>query len=138
MKKFKILTIISISIILIISFFLYNKSNGVYKTTMRVDEIQNRNTYVPQSSSVDWTEEELLELRGNIGSHFSASKIDGELEVFGGGLSGNKYYEDLFLSKVKEGDTIDVIVDENNKTTKVYYKNILVLKSEMPIDWENR
>ena len=138
MKKFKILTIISISIILIISFFLYNKSNGVYKTTMRVDEIQNGNTYVPQSSSVDWTEEELLELRGNRQSNFYASKIDGELEVFGGGFGGNKYYEDLFLSKVKEGDTIDVIMNENNRTTIIYCKKIIVFKGGLPLDWEIR
>jgi hypothetical protein len=119
----KILTIISISIsiVLIASFFLYNKSNGVYKTTMRVDKITIR---------VDETNATL--------SQFFASKIDGELEVYGGGLGGNKYYEDLFLSKVKEGDTIDVIMNENNRTTIIYCKKIIVFKCGLPLDWEIR
>ena len=124
MKKFKILTIISISIILIISFFLYNKSNGVYKTTMRVDKITIRTIRVDETNATL--------------SQFFASKIDGELEVYGGGFGGNKYYEDLFLSKVKEGDTIDVIMNENNRTTIIYCKKTIVFKGGLPLDWEIR
>ena len=86
-----------------------HNSNGIYKSTMRVDEIDKN----------------ILSDGSSLGTTFQASKIDGELDRFGGGFK-NKYDGDLFLSKVKEGDTIDVIIDENTKTTNIYHKNVLV------------
>lgn len=102
-------------ILAIITLLTSCNSDGIYEATLRLDEINK-----PKEG---WS----------VFPNYSASKIDGDFEMMGGVVK-----DSTFFSKVKVGDTIKVVVNENYKTTKIYFKGKLIEKTNIPIDWDLR
>lgn len=102
-------------ILAIITLLTSCNSDGVYEATLRIDEINK-----PKNGMIVFPQ-------------YSASKIEGDLNGLAGGIK-----DSTFFSKVKVGDTIKVVINENDKTTKIYFKGKLIEKTEIPIDWDFR
>lgn len=102
-------------ILAIIALLTSCNSDGVYEATLRIDEINK-----PQKGMIVFPQ-------------YSASKIEGDFELMAGNIKDTS-----FFSEAKIGDTIKVVINENDKTTKIYFKSKLIDKGEIPIDWELR
>jgi hypothetical protein len=103
-------------ILAIITLLTSCNSDGIYEATLRLDEINK-----PKEG---WS----------VFPHYSASKIEGErIEVMAGTIKDTS-----FFTEAKVGDTIKVVVNENDKTTKIYFKGKLIDKGEIPLDWDLR
>ena len=103
-----------LEILAIITLLTSCNSDGIYEATMRLDEI-NKTSY-----AVDLY-------------MYRASKIEGDFELLGGPIRDTSLF-----TKAKVGDTIKVVINENDKTTKIYFKGKLIEKTEIPLDWDLR
>lgn len=102
-------------ILAIITLLTSCNSDGIYEATLRLDEINK-----PKEG---WS----------VFPHYSASKIEGDFEMMAGTIKDTS-----FFTEAKVGDTIKVVVNENDKTTKIYFKGKLIENAEIPIDWDLR